>query len=169
MLTALAASGMPWAEFAFLGFPPNKMAARRTFYRRAGALGLPFVVFEAPHRLLASLEDAAEALGERPLVLGRELTKLHEEFIRTTTTAAVGLIGASKVIGEFTLLFGAPLVTDEAREPLPDDSVWAELGRLTDAGLSRRDAVAELATREGRSSRDIYAAAERGKRLAAAD
>ncbi len=78
---------MPWAKFAFLGFTPTKQNARRTFYKEADALGLPFVVYEAPHRLRASLEDAAATLSERPLVVARELTKIHEEFVRTTTTA----------------------------------------------------------------------------------
>lgn len=167
ILAALAGSGLPWTEFAFLGFPPTKTTARRQFYARAGGLGMPFVVFESPHRLLASLEDAAEALSPRDLVVCRELTKVHEEFVRTTTSEAVELIRSSKVIGEYTLVFGAPDgdATVEA-EPLSDAAVWEELGRLTEAGLARRDAVAEIASRQGRSSKDIYAAAERGKRLA---
>jgi 16S rRNA (cytidine1402-2'-O)-methyltransferase len=167
ILAALAGSGLPWTEFAFLGFPPMKATARRQFYARAGGLGMPFVVFESPHRLLASLEDAAEALSPRDLVVCRELTKVHEEFVRTTTSEAVELIRSSKVIGEYTLVFGAPDgdATVEA-EPLSDAAVWEELGRLTEAGLARRDAVAEIASRQGRSSKDIYAAAERGKRLA---
>jgi 16S rRNA (cytidine1402-2'-O)-methyltransferase len=169
VLAALAGSGLPWTEFAFLGFTPNKQAARRTFYGRAGALGLPFVIFEAPHRLLPSLDDAAAILGERQLVVCRELTKIHEQFVRTTTTAAVELFRSSKVIGEYTLLFGVAQVVKDAREPLSDDTIWAEMGRLTTAGRTRREAVAELATREGRSSKDIYAAAERGKRVAASD
>jgi 16S rRNA (cytidine1402-2'-O)-methyltransferase len=169
LLAALAGAGMPWSQFAFLGFTPTKQNARRTFYKRADALALPFVVFEAPHRLLASLEDAEFALGDRRLVVCRELTKIHEEFIRTTASAAATLFRSSRIIGEFTLLFGAREEVEAARDPLPDDTIWAELGRLTKAGLTRRAAVAELATREGRSSKDIYAAAERGKRLATSD
>jgi 16S rRNA (cytidine1402-2'-O)-methyltransferase len=166
VLAALAGSGMTWTQFAFLGFSPTKQHARRRFYEEAGALGLPFVVFEAPHRLVASLEDAAAVLGRRALVVCRELTKVHEEFVRTSTIEAVELFRASRVIGEFTLLFGPPGAATEDRNPLADDAIWAEIGRLTAAGKSRREAVAELAGREGRSSKDIYAAAERGKRLA---
>ena len=167
ILAALAGSGLPWTEFAFLGFPPTKAAARRQFYARASALGVPFVVFEAPHRLLGSLEDAAATVTARDLVICRELTKVHEEFVRTTTTEAAELIRSSKVIGEYTLVFGAA-ATEPADddEPLSDAAVWDELGRLTKDGLTRRDAVAEIASRQGRSSKDIYAAAERGKRLA---
>ena len=167
ILAALAGSGLPWTEFAFLGFPPTKPTARRQFYARASALGVPFVVFEAPHRLLGSLEDAAATVTPRDLVICRELTKLHEEFVRTTTGEAVELIRSSKVIGEYTLVFGTPPADQPAEAaPLSDAAVWDELGRLTEAGLARRDAVAEIASRQGRSSKDIYAAAERGKRLA---
>jgi 16S rRNA (cytidine1402-2'-O)-methyltransferase len=163
ILAALAGAGLPWTEFAFLGFTPNKQMARRAFYARADALALPFVVFEAPHRLRASLEDAAAVLTSRALVVARELTKVHEEFIRTTTGEAVDIFRSREVIGEFTLVFAARELVADVREPLADAIIWTELGRLTEAGRSRREAIVELAAREGRSSKDIYAAAERGK------
>ena len=167
VLTALAGAAMDWSQFAFLGFTPTKQNARRIFYKHADALGLPFVVFEAPHRLRASLDDAATVLRPRPLTICRELTKVHEEFIRTTTSAAAEVFSSREVIGEFTLVFGVPdAVPDTVRETLPDASIWAELGRLTEAGRTRREAIAELSRQEGRSSKDIYAAAERGKRAA---
>ena len=166
LLAALAGAGVPWTQFAFLGFSPTKQSARRAFYTRAAALGLPFVIFEAPHRLRASLDDAAALLGERDLVVCRELTKLHEEFVRTTTSAAPDLFRSREVIGEYTLLFGAPASVPDVREALSDEGIWSELERLTAAGRTRREAIAELADREGRSSRDIYAAAERGKAAA---
>jgi 16S rRNA (cytidine1402-2'-O)-methyltransferase len=169
VLTALAGSGLDWSQFAFLGFTPTKQNARRTFYKEADTLGLPFVAFEAPHRLRASLDDAAAVLRVRDLVVCRELTKIHEEFVRTTTAAAPELFRAREVIGEFTLVFGVPdAVPDAVREPISDASVWAEIGRLAEEGFSRREAIAELARREGRSSKDIYAAAERGKTAAEA-
>jgi len=169
VLAALAGSGMPWTQFAFLGFSPTKQHARRRFYEDAGRLALPFLVFEAPHRLIASLEDAAAVLRPRSLVVCRELTKIHEEFVRTSTTAAPDVFRSSKVIGEYTLLFGPPVDVEPDTDPLGDDVIWAEIGRLTEEGKSRREAVAELAGREGRSSKDIYAAAERGKRLATSE
>jgi 16S rRNA (cytidine1402-2'-O)-methyltransferase len=164
VLTALAGAGMAWANFAFLGFTPTKQNARRTFYKEADALGLPFVVYEAPHRLRASLDDANAVLTDRPLVIARELTKVHEEFVRTRTAAAAEIFRSREVIGEFTLVFGAAEPAHEpAREPLTDETIWAELQRFAEEGRSRREAIAELARREGRSSKDIYAAAERGK------
>ena len=169
VLTALAGAGMPWGKFAFLGFTPTKQNARRTFYKEADALVLPFVVFEAPHRLRASLEDAAAVLRPRDLVVCRELTKVHEEFVRTTTADAGALFRSRDVIGEYTLVFGASEPVPETRQPLSDEAVWAQLGRLTDSGLGRREAIAELARQEGRSSKDVYAAAERGKVAAPPD
>jgi 16S rRNA (cytidine1402-2'-O)-methyltransferase len=164
VLTALAGAALPWASFAFLGFSPTKQNARRAFYKEADAMCLPFVVYEAPHRLRASLDDAAAILSDRRLVVARELTKLHEEFVRTTTSEAPAIFRSRNVLGEFTLVFGPAGPANEAvREPLADATVWAELRRLADQGRSRREAIAELAKREGRSAKDIYAAAERGK------
>jgi 16S rRNA (cytidine1402-2'-O)-methyltransferase len=168
ILAALAGSGLDWTKFAFLGFAPTKQHARRSFYKEADALALPFVVFEAPHRLRASLDDAAAVLRPRGLVVCRELTKIHEEFVRTTTVEAPELFRSREVIGEYTLVFGAAELVPETREPLSDEDVWARLGHLTDSGLGRREAIAELARQEGRSSKDVYAAAERGKVAAAA-
>lgn len=166
VLTALAGAGLEWSQFAFLGFTPTKQNARRLFYQQAQRLELPFVVFEAPHRLRASLDDAAAVLRPRPLIVCRELTKIHEEFVRTSTIEAAELFRSREVIGEFTLVFGAAEPVRETREPLSDASIWAEVGRLADAGRTRREAIAELARQEGRSSKEIYAAAERGKMAA---
>ncbi len=93
----------------------------------------------------------------------RELTKIHEEFVRTTTDTAPDTFRAREVIGEYTLVFGAAAPVEEVREQLSDASVWTALRALADAGCSRREAIAELARQEGQSSKDIYAAAERGK------
>jgi len=84
LLAALVVSGLPPHPFTFAGFPPPKSGKRRSFYRRFAELGHTLVVFESPHRLLRSLEDALEKLGDRPAVVARELTKLHEEVLRGT-------------------------------------------------------------------------------------
>ena len=82
LLAALVASGLPPHPFTFCGFPPPKRGKRRSFYGRFAALEHTLIVFESPHRLLASLEDALEVLGDRPAAVGRELTKVHEEVLR---------------------------------------------------------------------------------------
>ncbi len=82
VVTALTLSGLPPLPFTFLGFPPPKGGKRRTFYRHARELAHTVVVYESPHRIVASLQSAIDELGDRPAALCREMTKLHEEILR---------------------------------------------------------------------------------------
>ncbi len=105
ILTALVASGLPPYPFTFAGFPPPKSGKRRTFYRRFGSLGHTLVVYESPHRLVASLEDAVAELGaDRPAALARELTKLHEEIVRGPLGELAAWARERKLLGEFVLV-----------------------------------------------------------------
>lgn len=107
LLAALVASGLPPYPFTFAGFAPPKSGKRRTFYRRFGGLGHTLVAYESPHRLAASLDDAATELGaERPAALGRELTKLHEEIVRGTLGELAAWARERKLLGEFVLVIG---------------------------------------------------------------
>ena len=81
-LAALVVSGLPPYPFVMLGFPPPRSGKRRTFLRRFADLDATLVFFESPHRVVASLDDAIEILGDRPAALARELTKVHEEVLR---------------------------------------------------------------------------------------
>jgi 16S rRNA (cytidine1402-2'-O)-methyltransferase len=167
ILTALAASGLGAEGFTFLGFPPAKSEARKRWFGSNDREPRPLVVFEAPHRLVASLRDAEAALGDRPLVVARELTKLHEELIRGTISSAIAHFEAHEPRGEFTLIFQPPVADAlEAAESLTDDEAWIEFGHLTQNGLSRREAVAALARRTQRPAREVYACVERGKERA---
>lgn len=164
ILAALVSSGMGAEGFTFLGFPPSRSEARKQWFREAAADARPLVVFEAPHRILASLRDAEAALGPREVVVCRELTKIHEERISGTITALIERFERDEPRGEFTLVFApAPAAEAPASLDLTDDETWTELGRLADSGMTRREAVAALARRTGRSAREIYAQAERGK------
>jgi 16S rRNA (cytidine1402-2'-O)-methyltransferase len=107
ILAALVGSGLPPLPFTFAGFPPPKAGKRRTFYRRFGELGHTFVVYESPHRLAASLDDAAAELGvERPAALARELTKLHEEIVRGSLGELAAWARERKLLGEMVLVVG---------------------------------------------------------------
>ena len=112
VLAAVAASGLPSRRFHYLGFLPRQGGPRRTALRDAATSGDTLVVFESPHRLLATLEDARTALGDRQIVVCRELTKLYEEIWRGTLTEAVAHFASPR--GEFTLVIegGAPSGTD---------------------------------------------------------
>ena len=143
--TALAVSGLPADAFQFLGFLPRRRKERQERLREAAASPLTQVLFEAPHRLRATLEDIALVFGERPLAVCRELTKRYEEVFRGT--AAEGLEHFDSPRGEFVLaLAGA------APEAPPADAT-GEVRRLLQerkaSGTRARDAVAEAAASFG--------------------
>ena len=107
LLAALTASGLPPYPFTFAGFPPPKSGRRRTFYRKLAPLAHTLVLFESPHRLLASLEDARAELGDRRAALGRALTKLHEEMLYgRLSELAAELARRPSLLGEFVLVVG---------------------------------------------------------------
>ena len=107
VLTALVASGLPPYPFTFAGFAPAKSGKRLAFYRRFASLDHTLVFYESPHRILASLDDAIECLGNRSAALCRELTKLHEEIVRgTLTKIRTKLAERPSIKGEITLVVG---------------------------------------------------------------
>ncbi|HEX2643346.1 MAG TPA: 16S rRNA (cytidine(1402)-2'-O)-methyltransferase [Thermoanaerobaculia bacterium] len=107
-LAALVASGLPPYPFTFTGFPPPKTGKRRTFFARWAALGHTLIFFESPHRILASLADALEILGDRPVAVARELTKMHEEVLRGRLSEVLEELKARPAIkGEFVVVVGA--------------------------------------------------------------
>jgi 16S rRNA (cytidine1402-2'-O)-methyltransferase len=109
VLAALVVSALPPYPFTFAGFAPPRQGRRRAFYRGWAGLGHTLVVFESPHRLLASLADALEELGDRPAAIARELTKLHEEVVRAPLAAQLATWQARPALkGEFVLVIGAP-------------------------------------------------------------
>ena len=106
-LAALVVSGLPPYPFTFAGFPPPKSGKRRTFYKGWAALGHTLVFFESPHRLIPSLEDALAELGDRPVAIARELTKLHEEVLRGPLSEVLEELRARPALkGEFVVVVG---------------------------------------------------------------
>jgi len=107
-LVALLVSGLPPHPFTFAGFPPPKSGKRRAFFRRFADLGHTLILFESPHRILASLEDAKAELGNRKAALARELTKMNEEIVRGTLTEIhANYAGRDRILGEFVLVIGS--------------------------------------------------------------
>jgi len=108
VVDALVLSGLPPHPFTFAGFPPPKKGKRRRFFQRFEALDHTLVFFESPHRLLASLDDLLEVLGNRPVAVGRELTKLHQEILRGDLRGVSQELSERQALkGEFTLVVGA--------------------------------------------------------------
>ncbi len=109
VMTALVLSGLPPHPFTFTGFPPRKQGKRRRFYKSLAGLHHTLVLFESPHRLLASLDDAALELGNRPAAVARELTKLHEEVLHGRLVELRETLAARPSLkGEFTLVIAPP-------------------------------------------------------------
>jgi 16S rRNA (cytidine1402-2'-O)-methyltransferase len=158
--TALTASGLPTDAFYFGGFVPQKRSARRKLLESLANLDCALVFYEAPHRILETLEDMDHVYGAREVVLARELTKLHEEFLRGTALAlfrTLGDRGAPK--GEMTLVIGKPLPMPLDERPVPE-AVEAYVAR----GLSRMDAMKAVARDRGVSKREIYGKMENDDR-----
>ena len=104
VLAALISSGLPTNQFTFLGFLPRKRGELERVLREAGEAKRTFVFFESPHRLLRTLDIMASALGPRSLVVAREITKVHEEFIRGTPATLLEHFAKTPPRGELTVV-----------------------------------------------------------------
>jgi 16S rRNA (cytidine1402-2'-O)-methyltransferase len=154
-ISALTASGLPTDAFLFGGFLPAKAGKRRAELDRHRTAEHTLIFYEAPHRIVESLEDVSARLGHsRPVVVAREMTKLHEEFLRGSADEVLAILaGRPSVKGEITLLIGkapAPAGTP-SREQL-----HTEVEQLTSAGASRMEAIKQVARRHGIGKRDMY-------------
>jgi 16S rRNA (cytidine1402-2'-O)-methyltransferase len=152
MVSALSASGLPTDSFLFGGFLPAKKTQRRKTLEQMRAYPATLVFYEAPHRILESLEDIAEVLGPRRVTLGRELTKIHEEFLAgepSELLAALSLRPALK--GEITLMIG------KADAPEADSApIETAFDKLLEAGVPRMEAMKTIARDRGLSKREVY-------------
>jgi len=154
-ITALSVSGLMTDSFTFLGFPPTRSKDRNSWFEQLKATPGVAVFYEAPHRIHATLNDVAEAIGDRPAVVARELTKSHEELVRGPISTLSGQLKSSK--GEFTV------VVDVGYTARLTSSVRHKIGQTTDLSTGRRQAVAALADQVGVSANDLYKAIEKLK------
>jgi len=153
--TALALSGLPSDRFCFEGFLPRRPGERRRALAALAAEPRTLVLFEAPHRLAATLADAADALGpDRPAAACREMTKTYEE-VRRGTLAELASWAAAGVRGEITLVVGGARRQVAAADPA---DLAAAVGARQSAGADRRTAIAEVARETGLPKRVVYAA-----------
>lgn len=153
--TALALSGLPCDRFCFEGFLPRTPGARRSRLRALAAEERTLVLFEAPHRIAGALADLAEAFGpDRPAALCRELTKTYEEVVRRPLGELAEWAAAGEPRGEITLVVGGAPPAAAVRPD--DDTLRAAVAAREAAGLSRRDAITEVATEFGLRRREVY-------------
>jgi 16S rRNA (cytidine1402-2'-O)-methyltransferase len=153
VLAALVVSGLPTGRFVFEGFLPRKGATRSERLAELAAEPRTVVLFEAPHRIAQTVADvAAVAGGLRRVALVRELTKLHEEVWRGTLAGAVDHLAGHEPRGEYVIVLdGAP-----PRPPAGEADVEHALRARIDAGITKRDAVAEVASTLGVPKRLVY-------------
>jgi 16S rRNA (cytidine1402-2'-O)-methyltransferase len=152
---ALVASGLPADRYCFEGFLPRSGAARRAAVAEVADSRRTCVVYEAPHRVTRTLTDLRDACGpDRPVAVGRELTKVHEEVWRGTLAEAVAWVASGEPRGEWVIVVGG--VPDRAEPAATDEEVVAALTARLEAGADRREAVAAVAAETGRPRRAVY-------------
>jgi 16S rRNA (cytidine1402-2'-O)-methyltransferase len=150
---ALSASGLPPDRFIFEGFVPAKASQRRKFFSALSNEERTIVVYESARRLLDSLRDLREVLGDRDVVIARELTKIFEEFRRGPVSSLITELEQTATQGEVTLLIAGGKLDIPA---LPPEDIAAAIARLRGDGLSLKDVARTLARERGLSRREIY-------------
>jgi 16S rRNA (cytidine1402-2'-O)-methyltransferase len=162
LIAALAASGLPTDAFEFRGFLPAKSGQRRTALEDIRSAQHTVIFYEAPHRILESLEDVADVLGKhRPVVIARELTKVYEEFIRGTAQEVLETVRRRELKGEITLLIGKSQGPESGEEK---QDVRTRLEALMkEQKLDEKAALKVLAKETGQSKSELYREMQRRK------
>jgi 16S rRNA (cytidine1402-2'-O)-methyltransferase len=164
-LSALVASGLPTGEFFFIGFLPEKAGARRTRLEALAAetgraeSARTLIFYEAPHRILETLADLEAVWGpELRVAVARELTKIHEEFLRgTVADVRRELAGRDRIRGEITLLVQAPSQTGTQAASAPVEKIADRVERIqSESGVDEKEALKRLARELGQSKSDVY-------------
>ena len=154
LVAALAASGMPTEEFLFVGFLPSRAGERRKALSQFAAQPRTLVLYEAPHRLEETLKDALAIFGARPAVIAREVTKLHEEFLRGQLPELLEQIRRKPPRGEMTLLIGAGTSQQPAQTELPLAKRVAQI--MQEQKVDRKAALKQAARERGLPKREAY-------------
>jgi len=159
-IAALTASGLPTDAFRFCGFLPPKSGQRRRSLEALAPEPVTLIFYEAPHRIVETLAGMRAVLGNRPAVIAREITKVHEEFLRgdldSLQATLAGRESANR--GEFTIVVGKAEAPDVDAEPVVE-----AVARLERAGVPRMDAMKQIARERGLSKREVYTAVEAGR------
>jgi 16S rRNA (cytidine1402-2'-O)-methyltransferase len=157
LITALAGSGLPTNDFIFAGFLPPKQMARRARLAQLSATHTTLIFYEAPHRINQTLEDACEILGNRQCALARELTKLHEEFLRGSLAEVTEKVKGRDVKGEIVLLIAPPRESEQAKLPIKSGSLLEDMDALISAeGLDQKTALKRIARLRGLTKSEAY-------------
>ena len=154
-ITALAASGLPTDSFLYLGYLPRKSGERKAFVGQIANFPYTLIFFETPHRLLDSLEDLEAVLGDRSMCAAREMSKVHEEFVRGRISQVRAHFTEREPRGEFVLVIRGQLsVSSDVWER---ETLLAAIRKEKKAGKKAREIAAALTAPSGWPKREIYA------------
>lgn len=160
-IAALSVSGLPTDAFLYLGYLPHKASERRKFVGQVGNLPYTLIFLESPHRLTDALEDLLATLGDRPICIAREMTKIFEEFWRGPLSGALEEFKAREVRGEFTLVVGGKM--KEERSAWTEEQLLAAIETEWERGKSAKEISVALAEESGWGKKDVYALVNRKK------
>ncbi len=165
VLTALIGAGLPFDSFTFLGFPPTRSKDLSSWLQTLAAEARPVVFFEAPHRIRATLTRLARILVDRPIIVGREMTKVHEQWLRGPIPEVLAELGEPR--GEFTVVVPAGEAASLTPSPITTAAeLFKEFCRMTDKlGKTRRQAISALAKEHGLPAREVYRLVESEKNM----
>jgi len=154
VIAALSVSGLPSEQFLFLGFLPNKAGKRKKAIAGLTSEPRTMVFFEAPHRIRAMLEDLRETLGDRQMVMLREITKVFEDVKRGTISTVLEHLTPDRTRGEFTLAVAGKEI--KKHEPLSEEILNRIEALLAEDVRSIRDIAALISKEDGIAYRQIY-------------
>lgn len=154
-IAALSVSGLPTDAFLYLGYLPHKRSERRSLLSQIADLRYTLIFLESPHRLADTLEDLLAVLGDRPICIAREMTKMFEEFWRGSLSGALAEFTRRDARGEFTLVVGGK--TKEERTRWTEEELLAAIQKKLKRGKSAKEISSELAEKSGWSRKEIYA------------
>ena len=165
VLAALSASGLPMSSFTFLGFPPTRSKDRKSWFKRLAEVRGTIIFFEAPHRIKATLGELARLVGDCEAAICRELTKIHETFVR----GPISMISMEPLEerGEFTVVVFLGHTTDNtgSRRPSSPEIAHEFCVMTKNDRLTKRAAISDLARKHGMSTNQVYGMLEETKKL----
>jgi 16S rRNA (cytidine1402-2'-O)-methyltransferase len=152
LIGALSAAGLPTDGFDFRGFLPARKQERRSKLQELGGGRYTIVFYETPHRLKQSLDDIREILGDRQMVLAREVTKLHEEFLRGRISEVIGEVSRREIRGEMTLVIEGCSDSNATSE----EALREQIDKLKGEGMRVKEIAEIVGEKYGYSKREIY-------------
>jgi len=158
-LTALSISGLPTSRFVFVGFLPVKGKERNEILEKLANEEKTMILYEAPHRLMSTLKDLREYMGNRRISISRELTKKFEETIRCNLDEAIEEFSTRNIKGEFVLVLegkSPEAIEEEKKQMWADVSIKEHIIMYMDKGLSKKEAIALVAKERGISKKEVY-------------